>query len=601
MPPEDCFAGDFHGNGRAIAGLFIDRSDRDNVGLFGGIWGGKTDEYRDRRIQSLAVVDVDIGGRRYVGALAGALRNCGNRGCGVNSVEGVRVAGRVAGLDYVGGLAGYSESGVVHSHAAAEVSGQQSIGGLVGAGVLDASIGASYATGIVAGQDLVGGLAGWFNGTIIGSYATGPVSGVEDVGGLIGYGSDRLEVWASFSTGPVAGRRRVGGLVGHLRFAAPIFASYWDLETSGTEVGVGSDDADDNGRLDGDETRSRGVTGRTTAALTGPRGYRGVYANWRVAAKKDTDGFYPGGFLAPRGDGAASDGYAPWDFGTPKQYPALKADLDADGVYTWKEFGRQLREPPRLALTASNGRARLVWSESPAHWPAPHGIRYNIYRNGELLAADVAGTAYEDRPPSPATPNGGVAARYEYQVAAEVDGGEPVRSARVAVVNRGPAAPLVAHRAARVGESVPVRVPARWRPRRRRGRLPRPGDAGVAGVRRGDADVLGYAGRRRCGDDGCPGDGHRRRNAAPVGHGDVQADGQSGGGRQPGADRGRHHSRRSAQHGGAGDRGRRVGILRSRRRCAVVRDPRRRPGRRGCRSVRRRDCWSRPSARASRR
>ena len=454
VPPEDCFAGDFHGNGHAIASLFIDRSERDNVGLFGGVWGGKTAEYEDRRIQSLSVVDVDVEGRYYVGGLAGALRNCGNRGCGRNSVEGVRVTGRVAGLDYVGGLAGYSLSDVVHSHAAVEVSGGYAVGGFVGEGALFASIGASYATGIVTGQDNVGGLAGWFDGTIIGSYATGRVSGVEDVGGLIGFGSDRLEVWASFSTGPVTGRRRVGGLVGHLRFAAPIYASYWDVETSGTEVGVGSDDADDNGRVDGDETRSRGVTGRTTAELTGPRGYRGVYANWRVAAKEDTDGSYPGGFSSPRGDGAESDGYDPWDFGTPEQYPALKADLDADGARTWEEFGRQLREPPRLAVTASNGRARLAWSESPAHWPAPRGIRYNIYRNDELLAADVAGTVYEDRPPSPATPHGaGVAARYEYQVAAEVDGGEPVRSAPVAVVNRRPAAPPVAHRAARVGES----------------------------------------------------------------------------------------------------------------------------------------------------
>ena len=277
---------------------------------------------------------------------------------------------------------------------------------------------------------------------------------MEDVGGLTGYGSDRLEVWASFSTGRVAGRRRVGGLVGHLRFAAPIYASYWDVQTSGTEVGVGSDDADDNGRVDGDETGSRGVTGKTTAELTGPRGYRGIYANWRVAAKKDTNGSYPGAFPSPRGDGSASDGYDPWDFGTPEQHPGLKADLDADGVRTWEEFGRQLREPPRLAMTASNGRARLAWSESPAHWPAPHGIRYNIYRNDELLVAAVAETVYEDRPPSPATPHGaGVAARYEYQVAAEVDGGEPVRSAPVAVVNRRPAAPHVAHRAARVGES----------------------------------------------------------------------------------------------------------------------------------------------------
>ena len=151
--PEDCFAADFHGNGRAIASLFIDRSDRDNVGLFGGFWGGKTTEYQHRRIQSLGVVDVDVEGRRYVGGLAGALRSCGNRGCGGNSVEGVRVTGRVAGLAYVGGLAGYSQSAVVHSHAAAEVSGRDDVGGLVGEGLSFASIGASYATGIIAGQD----------------------------------------------------------------------------------------------------------------------------------------------------------------------------------------------------------------------------------------------------------------------------------------------------------------------------------------------------------------------------------------------------------------------------------------------------------------
>ena len=312
----------------------------------------------------------------------------------------------------------------------------------------------------MTGQDGVGGLAGWFDGTVIGSYATGRVSGVEDVGGLVGFGSDRLEVWASYSTGPVAGTRRVGGLVGHGRVSAPIHASYWDAETSGIAVGVGSDDADHSGRVDGDEIQSRGVTPKTTPELTGPRGYRGIYANWRVAARKDTNGFYPGFFHSPRGDGSLSDSYDPWDFGTAEQYPALKADHNADGVRTWEEFARQLREPPRLAISASDGLAGLAWSEAPAHWPAPRGIRYNIYRNGELLVADVAGTVYEDRPPSAATPNGGgVAARYEYQVAAEVDGGEPVRSAPVAVVNRRPAAPRLAHRAARAGESFSYEFP----------------------------------------------------------------------------------------------------------------------------------------------
>ena len=448
---EDCFAGDFDGNGFAIANLYIDRRDQDNVGLFGG-FGWEPGEYQTRRIQRLSMVDVDVAGQRYVGGLAGGLRAC----CGTNHVEAVRVTGRVAGRSYVGGVAGFSESDVVLSHASAEVSGRHNVGGLVGEGSLFATIGASYATGTVRGQSKVGGLAGWFDGTIIASYATGRVAGVEDVGGLTGHGPDRLEVWASFSTARVTGERRVGGVVGRLRHAAPVYASYWDVETSGTELGVGSDDLDGNGRVDGDETQSRGVTGKTTAELTGPRGYRGIYARWRVAAKKDASGFYPGFFHSPLGDRSASDHYDPWDFGTAEQYPALKADHDADGVRTWEEFGRQLRERPRLEVLASNGLARLAWSESGAHWPAPHGIRYDVYRNDELLLADVAGTDYEDRPPSP---GGGMAARYGYQVAAVVDGGEPVRSALVAVVNQRPAAPQVAHRAARAGESFSYEFP----------------------------------------------------------------------------------------------------------------------------------------------
>ncbi|MDE0191733.1 MAG: fibronectin type III domain-containing protein [Gammaproteobacteria bacterium] len=442
---EDCFAGDFDGNGLAIANLYIDRRDQDNVGLFGG-FGWEPGDYQTRRIQRLSMVDVDVAGQRYVGGLAGGLRAC----CGTNHVEAVRVTGRVAGRSYVGGVAGFSESDVVLSHASAEVSGRHNVGGLVGEGSLFATIGASYATGTVRGQSKVGGLAGWFDGTIIASYATGRVAGVDDVGGLTGYGPDRLEVWASFSTARVTGERRVGGLFGHLRHAAPVYASYWDVETSGTEVGVGSDDLDGNGRVDGDEARSRGVTGKTTAGLTGPRGYRAIFANWRVAAKKDANGYYPGEYHSPLGDGSTSEDYDPWDFGTAEQYPALKADHGADGVRTWEEFGRQLREPPHLEVSDSNGVARLAWSESEAHWPAPRGIRYNIYRNDELLLADVAGTDYEDRPPSP---GGTTAARYGYQIAAEVDGGEPVRSALVAVVNQQPAAPRVAHRAARVGES----------------------------------------------------------------------------------------------------------------------------------------------------
>ena len=448
--PDDCFAADFDGNGRAIANLFIDRRDRDNVGLFGGLWEGRGDGIEDRSIRDLRLVNADVNGRYYVGGLAGGLRNCHESGCARRHLDGVSVTGRVAGLDSVGGLAGYANLRIVRSHAAVRVSGRTDVGGLVGNGHRLAKIGASYATGTVRGTLATGGLAGSFASEIAGSYATGPVSGVEDVGGLIGYAWDLVEVWASFSTGPVAGERRVGGLIGRMRFAAPIFASYWDVETSGILIGVGSDDADHNGRIDGAERTSDGVSGKTTAELTGPRGYRGIYANWRVGAELRI------GESPPRRASSGMDGYDPWHFGTEEQYPALKADYDMDGVRTWEEFGRQLRERPVLAVIASDGLARLTWTRPPAHWPGSNGIRFNVYRNGELLAGEVAATMYDDRPPATTW----AATHHEYQVAAEVDGGEPVRSAIVAVGNRAPATPPVADRAARVGKQFRYAFPS---------------------------------------------------------------------------------------------------------------------------------------------
>ena len=63
-------------------------------------------------------------------------------------------------------------------------------------------------------------------------------------------------------------------------------SSYWDLETSGVRVGVGEDDANDNGVIDGAESHHVGVAGMTTAELQGPTDYTGIYASWNV----DVDG-----------------------------------------------------------------------------------------------------------------------------------------------------------------------------------------------------------------------------------------------------------------------------------------------------------------------
>ena len=63
---QEAFRATFDGNGNTIAGLFIDRSTSDYVGLFGGagLYGTGT-------IRNVGLTGVDVKGRSQVGGLAG--------------------------------------------------------------------------------------------------------------------------------------------------------------------------------------------------------------------------------------------------------------------------------------------------------------------------------------------------------------------------------------------------------------------------------------------------------------------------------------------------------------------------------------------------
>jgi hypothetical protein len=66
---------------------------------------------------------------------------------------------------------------------------------------------------MTSGNDWIGGLAGWIDGTITGSYSTGAVPVTTNTGGLVGY----------YDSGSVTG-------------------SYWDTQTSGQAHSAGSPD-----------------------------------------------------------------------------------------------------------------------------------------------------------------------------------------------------------------------------------------------------------------------------------------------------------------------------------------------------------------------
>ena len=423
---DGAFVAEFDGNGHTIANLFINRPEQDRVGLFGYAAGGP--------VTNVGLTDVDITGGNAVGGLVGNFFNRSSEA----EVRASFANGRVSGRNRVGGLIGSSRVLVRRCYAAVRVSGGRSVGGLIGAQFSNA-VHSSFATGAVSGSRGVGGLVGvsWYS--IVASYATGSVSGKGSrtsfhcglqggVGGLVGHACGSMVV-ASYATGRVAAARAAGGLVGSKSGNPAIRSSYWDIETSGLNVGVGDDDANDDGSLDGDEIRTPGVGGMTTAALQTPTGYEGIFSDWR-----HTFGIPPP--------------YDAWHFGTALQYPALEADLDGDATMTWEEFGNQIRDRSELTITTAGGEASLSWTPVTGdHWKPSPGVTYAVYRDDEVIASGIPAGSYTDLPP------GEGAASTVYQVAALVGGGEASRSNLVAVRNRPPAPPPVAHRSARARAS----------------------------------------------------------------------------------------------------------------------------------------------------
>ena len=297
----------------------------------------------------------DVGDAASSGGTSGGL-------VGVNSsgavIRGSSAAGDVTSTDsIVGGLVGRNEGTITESAASGAVTGYWTVGGLVGydrgvssgdsisasrasgnvtgsgprvgglVGQLDGTMRTSYTTGAVTGTAKVGGLVGRLVGAIIASYASGSVSGSGDaVGGLVGFSdsgnivsSTASSVLASYATGSVSGdatATNLGGLIGVAQtptgtFSSPSFTdSYWDTERSGRSIGVGSDDADADGLINGSETVTSGVTGQTTSALQTPTGYTGIYANWNI------------------------DDGDPWDFGGGTDDPELRAPPNAPPAFS---------------------------------------------------------------------------------------------------------------------------------------------------------------------------------------------------------------------------------------------------------------------------
>ena len=151
-------------------------------------------------IKDLKINNVSISGKSYVGSLIGyAAGSSGNiQGCSIGGT------GTINGTGYVGGLTGYFNGTIDKCNATINISCGTGgyAGGLAGYCTVVSgtssrpSVSKSYATGNVAGTGSYnGGLIGNCTGNVSECYAMGNVAGVNYVGGLVGYA--RL----SFSSG----------------------------------------------------------------------------------------------------------------------------------------------------------------------------------------------------------------------------------------------------------------------------------------------------------------------------------------------------------------------------------------------------------------
>lgn len=223
------FTGALDGATFSIRGLTIARPTRVSVGMFGLVQGSPS-------ISSIALVETDIEGQVYVGALAGTLRN--------SLMSDVQISGEVTGLDFVGGLIGFwGTPGLVSTctrcHSSANVSGNDLIGGLFGVwdgGTL--TLQDSSTTGNVSGAHGVGGVVGEQSngGMTTNVFSSGNISGTTMVGGIAGYSytATRSRIYA---TGNITGTNQVGGLYGNLEQGTISQVSFRGSVAGTSEIG----------------------------------------------------------------------------------------------------------------------------------------------------------------------------------------------------------------------------------------------------------------------------------------------------------------------------------------------------------------------------
>ena len=210
------FRGVFNGNLHTIKGLYINRPNTDNVGLFGEIY--------QSTIMGIALVNPIIYGRQNVGAIVGAV-------CALNTsarydnatsslLNNAVVGGIVSGTMYVGGITGKSYKKLGKSPSTTTISGNYSSSNIYGSTYCGGIIGFTHVE-----RDLYNNS---YNSYSFASYIRDNrydgniVASGEKIGGILGNlnGLPSYELYNIFSMnrnvvcGNIIGNKTVGGIFG---------------------------------------------------------------------------------------------------------------------------------------------------------------------------------------------------------------------------------------------------------------------------------------------------------------------------------------------------------------------------------------------------
>lgn len=198
------FSGGFDGNNHTVSNFIISKGTVDNIGFFGVIGSSE--------IKDFTVRDFTVNGKNDVGGLIGKVSTADRilTNCHVEN-------GKVCGTSYVGGLIGFvakvGTSDIEGCSSNADVIGTASYtGNLIG--YLYGNLTNSYAKGTTQGETYVGGLAGYSNaGVIDRCYAVVKATNGTYVGGIAGYKYSGT-IKNSYAVGSITGTNYIGGVVG---------------------------------------------------------------------------------------------------------------------------------------------------------------------------------------------------------------------------------------------------------------------------------------------------------------------------------------------------------------------------------------------------